>query len=135
MHKRLRRNVMLVCLTVSVLSCAVCWIVYLKTTSISNPNLLEANWPRQKGTQVLAKVMSAVPAARQNGRTQFLITMQVEKVITGSFEDDQISFNVHSPSMCGLVPGRSLPVVLVTRPNGYYVPQQQFENAPPDAME
>ena len=58
----------------------------------------------------------------------WIVTVDVEKIISGDFSGGQFAFAVHSPSRSGLEVGRSYTVRAAWKGKGYDVDENQWMN-------
>ena len=56
----------------------------------------------------------------------WIVTVDVEKVVSGEFSGDQFRFAIHSPARSGLEVGHSYTIKSVWKGQGYEVDEQQW---------
>jgi hypothetical protein len=82
-------------------------------------------------------VLSAIVSSIENAptgdrRRRWLVTMKVQKVLSGRFTEPVLVFPVHSPVMLGLEVGKTYTIRATRKGNGYEVHEfQTLRTSPP----
>jgi hypothetical protein len=68
-----------------------------------------------------------VAAAPLSGATRnWVVTLEVDQVISGRFAGKQFAFRIHSPARAGIVVGKHLVVEASPKHDGYVVDETQW---------
>jgi hypothetical protein len=71
-------------------------------------------------------VTSIRSAAGADSRRDWVVTMHVDEVLSGSFAGEQFSFAIHSPTKSGLAEGGKVTVRATAVPGGWQVDEHQW---------
>ena len=92
---------------------------------VSAIGIANATPPSSKEMVVVGRVTSLKPGGGDESR-RWIVTIKVDKVVSGDFSGPTFQFAVHSPSQCGLEKGRSYTIEAVWDGTGYTVDELQW---------
>jgi hypothetical protein len=104
--------------TVTTIVTAACLVV-------SAIGIANATPPTSKEMVLVGKVTSLKPGGG-NELKRWIVTVKVDKVVSGDFSGPTFQFAVHSPSQSGLEKGRSYTIEAVWDGTGYTVDELQW---------
>ena len=81
--------------------------------------------PRKKDLVLVGTVVSIAMGGDQ--LQPWIVTVTVNKVVSGEYAEERFSFPVHSPSAAGLEDGKSYTIRAVWKGGGYHVDETQWK--------
>lgn len=72
------------------------------------------------------KVIDIQPSTLPKSRKNWVVALQVDRVVSGEFDGKLFSFRIHSPSRSGLAIGQDISLEAKWMDSGYFVDEMQW---------